>query len=413
MKRRVVITGLAAISPVGTGLDKYWDSLVNGRSGIGPITSFSCGDFPVRIAAEVKDFEPGQFIEKREVRRMARFTQFALAAAKMAVEDARLDLSQINKERTGVILGTGIGGIETMEDTCRVLHEKGPNRVSPFFVPMMIGNIASGQVAISLGVTGPNYVVVTACASGTNAIGEAFKLIQRGGADIVISGGTEASVTPLALAGFCAMKALSTNNEEPVKASRPFDAQRDGFVMGEGAGLLILESLEHAQERGAQIYAEVLGYGATADAYHITAPAPDGIGAARAMQEAIRDAGLNPEDINYINAHGTSTELNDKYETMAIKKVFGSYAYKLAVSSTKSMTGHLLGAAGGIEAVATALAVKNDLVPPTINLEHPDPECDLDYVPNIARSLQVNYALSNSLGFGGHNASILLGKYRN
>ncbi|MGB3972670.1 MAG: beta-ketoacyl-ACP synthase II [Peptococcia bacterium] len=412
MKNRVVITGLAAISPVGTGVEKFWQALISGQSGIGPITRFPCENFPVRIAGEVKDFEPTQYLDKKEARRMARFTQFAAAAALMAVEDAQLELEQVDKNKVGVILGSGIGGIDLMEETTLVLHEKGPNRVSPFFVPMMIGNMASGQVAISLGAKGPNTTVVTACASGTHAIGDAFRLIQRGDADIVISGGSEAAVTPLALAGFSSMKALSTNNEEPTKASRPFDAKRNGFVMGEGCGIVVLESLESAQKRGAKIYAEMLGYGATADAHHITAPAPGGEGAARAMALAIQDAGIKPEELDYINAHGTSTEMNDKYETMAIKSVMGPNPTKLAISSTKSMTGHLLGAAGGIEAVATALAIANDLVPPTINLENPDPECDLDYVPNKARQMTVNYALSNSLGFGGHNASILLGKFK-
>lgn len=412
MGKRIVITGLAAISPVGTGIDKFWDSLVNGRSGIGQVTRFPVDQYPTKIAGEVKDFDPALYIDKKEAKRMDRFTQYAVAGAKMAAEDAGMDPLRLAKDRVGVILGSGIGGIETMEESCRVLFEKGPGRISPFFVPMMISNMAAGQAAIALGVTGPNITVVTACASGTNAIGDAFKLIQRGAAEVVITGGTEASVTPLALAGFCSMKALSTNNEEPEKASRPFDAKRDGFVMGEGAGILVLEDLEHAQKRGARIYAEVLGYGATADAYHITAPAPDGKGAAGAMREAINDAGLKPEDVDYINAHGTSTDLNDKYETMAIKAVFGEHAPKLAISSTKSMTGHLLGAAGGIELVATALTVVNDLVPPTINLEHPDPECDLDYVPNKARRMQVDYALSNSFGFGGHNATLLIGKYK-
>lgn len=344
---------------------------------------------------------------------MDRFTQFAVAGAKMALEDANLAVEEVDKKRMGIVLGSGIGGIDTMEETFNVLTEKGPGRVSPFFVPMMISNMAAGQVAITIGAKGPSITVVTACASGTNAVGDAFKLIQRGGADIVISGGTEAPLTPLALAGFCAMKALSTNNEEPAKACRPFDAKRDGFVMGEGAGILVCESLRHAKQRGARIYAEILGYGTTSDAYHITAPAPGGEGAAEAMAIAISDAGLKPEQIDYINAHGTSTELNDRYETMAIKSVFGEHAYKLAVSSTKSMTGHLLGAAGGIELVALAMTIANDVIPPTINYENPDPECDLDYVPNQAKRRQVNYGLSNSLGFGGHNATVLLGKYRN
>lgn len=412
MKKRVVITGLAAISPVGTGLDNFWEALVNGQSGIGPITRFDIENFPTKIAGEVKDFDPTQFLEKKEARRMARFTQFAVAAAQMAVEDAKLDLEQLDCDKIGVVLGSGVGGIDLMEETSIVLHEKGPNRVSPFFVPMMIGNMASGQVAINLGFKGPNTTVVTACSSGTHAIGDAFRLIQRGDADIIISGGTEAAITPLALAGFNSMKALSTNNAEPTKASRPFDAMRDGFVMGEGCGIVVLESLESAQKRGAKIYAEMLGYGATADAHHITAPAPEGEGAARSMKIALEDAGIRPEDLDYINAHGTSTEMNDKYETMAIKSIFGSNPEKLAISSTKSMTGHLLGAAGGIEAVVIALAITNDLIPPTINLENADPECDLDYVPNKAREMTVNYAMSNSLGFGGHNASIIMGKFK-
>ncbi|MBZ4653839.1 MAG: 3-oxoacyl-[acyl-carrier-protein] synthase [Peptococcaceae bacterium] len=412
MTRRVVITGLAAISPLGTGVEKFWQGLLEGKSGIDLVTRFDVTEFPTKIAGEVKDFDPGLYMDKKEAKRMDRFTQFAVAGAKVALEDAKMDLEGLDKEKVGVILGSGIGGMETLEEQARILREKGPGRVSPFFVPMMIGNMAAGQVAIALGVTGPNITVVTACASATNAIGDAFKLIQRGGAEVVITGGTEASITPLAFAGFCSMKAMSTHNDEPQKASRPFDANRDGFVMGEGSGILILESLEHAQKRGARIYAEVLGYGTTADAHHITAPAPGGAGAAKAMAEAIRDAGIKPEDIDYINAHGTSTDLNDKYETMAIKQVFGEHAYKLAISSTKSMTGHLLGAAGGIEMVATALAVHNDIVPPTINYETPDPECDLDYVPNQARKMTVDYALSNSLGFGGHNATVVIGKFK-
>lgn len=412
MSKRVVITGLAAISPVGIGKEVFWQKLITGQSGITKITRFDVSDYPAQIAGEVKDFDPSLYMDKKETRRMDRFTQFAIAASQMAVADAGFNEENLPKNRTGVIIGSGIGGIETFEDSARVLHEKGPNRVSPFFVPMMIGNMAPGQVAINLGVTGPNATVVTACASGTTAIGDSFRRIQSGEADVIIAGGTEASITPLALAGFCALKALSTRNEEPQKASCPFDARRDGFVMGEGAGIVVLESLESAQKRGAHIYAEVLGFGATADAHHITAPAPGGVGAAAAMREAIASAGLKPEDIDYINAHGTSTDLNDKYETMAIKEVFKEHAKKLAISSTKSMTGHLLGAAGGIETVATALAVENDLIPPTINYKVPDPECDLDYVPNVARKKTINYALSNSFGFGGQNASVLIGKYK-
>ncbi|MCR4442352.1 MAG: beta-ketoacyl-ACP synthase II [Peptococcaceae bacterium] len=411
MKRRVVITGMSAISPVGTGLELFWERITAGQSGIVKISRFETTGYSTQIAGEVNDFDPSIYIDKKEARRMDRFAQFAVAGARMALADAGIKPEELEKERTGVIMGSGIGGIETLEETARVLHEKGPSRVSPFFVPMMIGNMAAGQVAINLGATGPNITVVTACASGTNAIGDAFKLIQRGAAELVITGGTEASITPLALAGFCAMKALSTHNDEPQKASRPFDAERDGFVMGEGAGILVLESLEHAQARGARIYAEVLGYGATADAYHITAPAPGGEGMSRSMSEALKDAGLRPEDIDYINAHGTSTDLNDKFETMAIKNVFGGHASKLAISSIKSMTGHLLGAAGGIEMVATVLSVYKDLVPPTINYENPDPDCDLDYVPNKARKMTVHCALSNSFGFGGQNATVVVGKY--
>jgi 3-oxoacyl-[acyl-carrier-protein] synthase II len=412
MSIRVVVTGMGVISPLGNGLEQFWQGLLQGKSGIGPITRFNAKEFPTRIAGEVKDFDPSIYMDKKEAKRMDRFAQYAVAGARMALEDAGIDQDKLDKDRVGVVLGTGIGGMETLEDTARVLHEKGPGRISPFFVPMMIGNMAAGQIAIILGVKGPNITVVTACASATNAIGDAFKLIQRGGAELVITGGTEASIIPLAVAGFNSMKALSTRNEEPEKASRPFDKERDGFVMGEGAGILILEKLEHAKKRGARIYAEMLGYGATADAYHITAPAPGGVGAAKAMKEAIRDAGLRPEEINYINAHGTSTDINDKYETMAIKEVFGEHSYKLAISSTKSMTGHLLGAAGGIEALAVALAIKDRIVPPTINLNNPDPECDLDYVPHKARKMNIDYALSNSLGFGGHNATLLLGKFK-
>ncbi|KYH32484.1 beta-ketoacyl-ACP synthase II [Neomoorella mulderi] len=410
MQKRVVITGLGAISPVGTGKDKFWQALVAGQPGIGPITRFDAGEMAVRFAGEVKDFDPGAFFDRKEARRMDRFTQYAVAAARMAVEDAKLDLEKEDRDRVGVIFATGIGGMETFEEQTRVLLEKGPNRVSPFFVPMMIANMAAGQISINLGARGVNFTVVNACASGANAIGEAFRTLQRGDADVIITGGSEASVTPLTVAGFAAMKALSTRNEEPAKASRPFDRGRDGFVLGEGAGVMVLETLEHAAARGARIYAEVAGYGCTADAYHITAPAPDGAAASRAMALALQDAGLQPGDIDYINAHGTSTELNDRQETLAIKKVFGDHAYRLAVSSTKSMTGHLLGAAGAIELVATALAVHAGVLPPTINYEEPDPDCDLDYVPNVARERQVRAAISNSFGFGGHNVAVVLRK---
>ncbi|HHU32261.1 MAG: beta-ketoacyl-ACP synthase II [Zhaonellaceae bacterium] len=411
MSRRVVITGIGIISPIGIGKNEFWHNLTNGVSGIGPVTRFDSDGFATRIAAEVKSFQPEEYLDKKEAKRMDRFTQFAVAAAKMAVEDAGLDLGATDKERAGVVFGTGIGGTHTFEEQYSNLKEKGPNRVSPFFIPMMIGNMAAGQIAINLGFSGPNYTIVNACASSTNSIGEAFKLIQRGDADILITGGSEAAVTPMSFAGFCSMKAMSTRNDEPEKASRPFDLERDGFVLGEGAGVLVLESLEHATKRGAYIYAELSGYGCTDDAHHITAPAPEGVGAAKAMELAIKDAGLNIEDISYINAHGTSTQLNDKYETAAIKAVFGEQAKKVAISSTKSMTGHLLGAAGAIEAIATTLAITNSLVPPTVNYTNPDPECDLDYVPNKARTMEIKAALSNSLGFGGHNATILIKRF--
>ena len=411
MNRRVVVTGLGVITPIGIGKEDFFHSLKNGISGVDYITRFDTELFDTKIAAEVKDFDPTDYIDKKEARRMDRFTQYAVAASKMAVKDGNLDTDTIDQNRFGVCIGCGIGGMETMENQCSVLREKGPGRVSPFFVPMMISNIASGNISIALNAKGPNTTVVTACASATNAIGEAFKIIQRGDADIMISGGTEAAITPMALAGFSAMKALSTRNDDPKSASRPFDKERDGFVMGEGAGILILEELESAKKRGAVIYAEVVGYGTTADAYHITAPSPDGVGAYRSMQMAIEDAGINKYDIDYINAHGTSTGLNDKLETLAIKSLFMEHAKNVAISSTKSMTGHLLGAAGAIEAVACIMAINESIIPPTINYSNRDEECDLDYVPNIARKKDVKYALSNSLGFGGHNATIILRKY--
>ncbi|QXM05891.1 beta-ketoacyl-ACP synthase II [Crassaminicella indica] len=411
MKRRVVVTGIGAITPIGIGKESFFQALKEGKSGIGKITKFDAKDFPAQIAGEVKDFEPTDYIDKKEAKRMDRFTQFAVAAAKLAVDDSQIDLDKINQHRFGVILGSGIGGIETFEKEYQKLFNKGPKRVSPFFIPMMITNIGAGQVSMAFGAKGPNSTTVTACASSTNAIGDAFKIIQRGDADIMLTGGTEASITPLAVAGFCTMKALSTRNDDPTKASRPFDKDRDGFVMGEGAGMLIIEELEHALARGAHIYAEMVGYGMSADAYHITAPAPEGEGAARAMKNAIDDAQIKPEDIDYINAHGTSTPLNDKNETMGIKTVFGEHAYKLSVSSTKSMTGHLLGGAGAVEAIACVLALTENFIPPTINYTTPDPECDLDYTPNEGRKKEVRYALSNSLGFGGHNATIILKRY--
>ena len=412
MKKRVVVTGMGAITPVGIGKDAYWQALIAGKSGIGPITRFDASEYSTQIAGEVNDFDPSLYIDKKEAKRMDRFTQFAVAASKMALEDSAIDLEKTDRTRVGTMIGAGIGGMDTLNDQFRTLFDKGPNRISPFFVPMMIGNMAAGQTSISFGLQGPCSCIVTACASGTNAIGDAFKIIERGDADVMLAGGTEAAISPIAMAGFCSMKAMSTRNDEPLKASRPFDKDRDGFVMGEGSGILVLESLEHALARGAKIYAEISGYGTNADAYHITAVAPGGVQAARCMEMAIKDAGIAPQDVDYINAHGTSTGLNDKNETLAIKSLFGDHAMKLAVSSTKSMTGHLLGAAGGIEAIASVLAITESMVPPTINYETPDEEMDLDYVPNTARQREVNVALSNSFGFGGHNATVLFRKYQ-
>lgn len=411
-KKRVAITGLGVISPIGIGKDSFFKSLKEGKSGVDKITKFDTEGLSTKIAAEVRDFNPIDFIDKKEAKRMDRYTQFAVAASKMAIDDASLDINALDQDRFGVCIGSGIGGLETLENQYNVMIEKGPGRVSPFFIPMMISNIGAGYISMTFNAKGPNMTVVTACASATNAIGEAYKIIQRNDADIMITGGTEASITPMAIAGFCSMKALSQRNEEPKKASRPFDKDRDGFVMGEGAGILILEDMEHAIKRGARIYGEIVGYGATADAYHITAPAPEGEGAYKAMKRAVEDAGIEPKEIDYINAHGTSTELNDKFETMAIKKLMGDYAYNVMVSSTKSMTGHLLGAAGGVEAIACIMVISEGIVPPTINYEAKDENCDSDYVPNNARKAVVNYAMSNSLGFGGHNASILLKKYK-
>jgi len=412
VKNRVVVTGLGLVTPVGIGKEAFWDSLKSGKSGIGKITRFDATGYSAQIAAELKDFNPQDYIEKKEAKRMDKFTQYGVAAAKMALQDAGLDITEENAEDVGVIVASGIGGIETLEEQHKVLLEKGPNRVSPFLIPMMIINMAGGQISIATGAKGPNSTIVTACASSTHAIGDAFKLLQRGDAKVVISGGTEAAITPLGVAGFCALKALSTRNDEPERASRPFDLERDGFVMGEGACMVILETLDHALARGAHIYAEVVGYGLTGDAYHITAPDPGGLGAARSMKMAIADAGLEVADIDYINAHGTSTNMNDKFETIAIKSVFGDYAYKTNVSSTKSMTGHLLGAAGAVEFAAITLAVQDNIIPPTINYENPDPDCDLNYTPNEAKAIEVQAAISNSLGFGGHNATILVKKYK-
>lgn len=411
MKKRVVITGLGCVTPVGTGKDDFWVNIKSGVSGIDKITRFDYTNYQTQIAGEVKDFTPEDYISKKELKKMDRFTQFAMVASKLAVADSELDLNNIDGNRMGTVIGTGIGGVETIEAQHKNLLEKGNRRVSPFFIPMMIGNMAAGQVAIEFGAKGPSTNICTACASGTNSVGDAFKIIQRGDADIMIAGGTEAAVAEFAVAGFCNMKAMSTNNDNPQKASRPFDKDRDGFVMGEGCGILILEELESAIKRNAKIYAEIVGYGMTSDAYHITTPAENGEGAARAMQVAINDAGIEPAQIDYINAHGTSTYYNDLYETMAIKSVFGENAKNVSISSTKSMTGHLLGASGAIEAIVCALAIKDNFVPPTINLENPGEGMDLDYTPNKGKERTINYALSNSLGFGGHNATIVLKKY--
>ncbi|GEC88185.1 MULTISPECIES: beta-ketoacyl-ACP synthase II [Brevibacillus] len=411
MKRRVVITGVGVVSPVGNDAQTFWNSLLEGKSGIDRVAAFDASDYPTQIAGEVKNFDPEQYMDKKDIRRTDRFVQFGLAAAKMAVEDAKLEITPENAERVGVYIGSGIGGLTTWEEQHSVLLEKGPRRVSPFFIPMLIANMASGAVSIQYGAKGPTSSAITACATGTNAIGDALRLIQFDHADVMIAGGAEATVRPMGFAGFCSAKAMSTRNDEPQKASRPFDQDRDGFVMGEGAGVLILEELEHAKKRGANIIAEVIGYGMSADAHHITSPSPGGEGAARCMASALKDAGVDPTEVQYINAHGTSTDQGDIAETQAIKSVFGEHAYKLAVSSTKSMTGHLLGATGGVEAIATAYALRDQILPPTINLENPDPECDLDYVPNHARKATVNVAVSNTFGFGGHNASIVLKRY--
>jgi 3-oxoacyl-[acyl-carrier-protein] synthase II len=411
-KRRVVVTGIGVISPIGTGKEKFFKSLKEGICGVDYITRFDTEGFDTKIAAEVKDFDPSGYFDRKECRRMDRFSQYAIAASKMAAEDSNINPESLDSSRFGVCIGSGIGGMETMEAQYDILKEKGPGRVSPFMIPMMISNIAAGNISIALNAKGPSITVVTACASATNAIGEAFKIIQRGDADIMVTGGTEASITPLSLAGFCSMKALSTRNDDPKAASRPFDKDRDGFVMGEGAGMLIIEELEHALKRGAVIYGEIAGYGATGDAYHITAPAPDADGAYRAMLMAVNDAGINACELEYINAHGTSTDLNDKLETLAIKRLLGKDAKRVAISSTKSMTGHLLGAAGAVEAIACLMAINEGVIPPTINYTTPDEECDLDYVPNKAVNRKVDWAMSNSLGFGGHNASIILKKYQ-
>jgi 3-oxoacyl-[acyl-carrier-protein] synthase II len=410
-RRRVVVTGLGALTPVGNTTEEFWDALRNGRSGIGPITKFDTTGYPTRIAGEVRGFDPLKFVDKKEARRLDPYLMYAVAGAVMAVEDSGLDVAKVDGTRFGVLVGSGIGGITTLLDTHKTLIAKGPDRVSPFFIPMLIINMASGLISMRFGARGPNSSVVTACATGNHAIGDATRIIQRGDADVMIAGGAEAIIVDLTFAGFCSMKAMSTRNDDPTRASRPFDAERDGFVCGEGAGLMVLESLEHARRRDARIYAEVIGYGMTGDAHHMTAPDPEGDGAARAMAAALGDAGLAPAAVQYINAHGTSTPYNDKYETLAIKRVFGDHARRLAVSSTKSMTGHLLGAAGGIEAIASVLALHHGVLPPTINYEKPDPDCDLDYVPNQARKQAIEVAMSNAFGFGGTNATLAFRRF--
>lgn len=411
MKRRVVVTGVGLITPLGTGVETCWPALCAGKSGVGRITRFDASEFSSQIAAEVKDFDPADYIEKKEIKKMDRFIQFGIAAARMAIEDAKLQITESIAERSGAYVGSGMGGLPAIEATHIKLLEGGAKKISPFFIPMTIINLVSGHIAMIFGAKGPNSSVVTACAAGTHAIGDAFKIIQRGDADVMITGGTESVICPLGIGGFCSMRALSARNDEPAKASRPFDAMRDGFVMGEGAGIIVLEELSFAEKRGAKIYAEIKGYGMTGDAYHITAPPPGGEGAARCLKMALNDAGLSPDEIDYINAHGTSTKFNDENETAAIKIVFGKRAHEIPVSSTKSMTGHLLGAAGGVEAIFSVLTIEKGIIPPTINYEYPDPECDLDYVPNKSRVTTVRVSISNSFGFGGTNACLIFKKY--
>ncbi|MCD6461061.1 beta-ketoacyl-ACP synthase II [bacterium] len=407
--RRVVITGMGLITPVGNTVDEFWASICEGKSGVGKITRFSVEKFSTKIAAEIKDFDPNGIISKKELRRMDDFVKYSMCASEQAVKDSGLEFDKMDPFATGVILGSGIGGLRIIEEQHEILMNRGPLRVSPFLIPMLITNMAAGSVSILHGVKGPNMCITTACASGTHAIGEAYRQILFGDVDVMITGGTESAITPLGLAGFCAIKALSIRNDAPEKASRPFDRERDGFIMGEGAGVLVLEEYEHAKKRGANIYAQLLGYGCTGDAYHMTAPSPDFQSAARCFSAAIKNSQINLDDVGYINAHGTSTQLNDKCETKAIKMVFGDYARELPISSTKSMTGHLLGAAGGVELIAAIKTIQTGIIHPTINYENPDPDCDLDYVPNTAREVKVKYALSNSLGFGGHNASLVVG----
>ncbi|KPL19508.1 MAG: 3-oxoacyl-ACP synthase [candidate division Zixibacteria bacterium SM23_81] len=411
MENRVVVTGMGALTPTGLTVQDYWQTLLKGQDGIGPVTYFDASDFTSQIVGELKGFEPSAYFNPKEARRFDPFVQYALAATTEAIADSGLDLDALDKSRAGVIVSSGIGGIATLEKQHSTLLNRGPGKISPFFIPMMISDMAPGQISIQYGFKGPNYTTVSACASAGHAIGDAYRILQRGDADVMIAGGTEATITPLALAGFCAMQALSTRNDEPHRASRPFDAQRDGFVMGEGAGILVLETLNHAQARGASIHGELVGCAYTADAYHITAPAPGGEGAARVMKLALEDAELNPQDVDYINAHGTSTPLNDKFETAAIKTVFGEHAHNVPISSTKSMIGHLLGAAAGVELIAALMSIRDEMIHPTVNYEHPDPECDLDYVPNESRKCPVRVAISNSFGFGGHNVTLVVRKF--
>ena len=411
-RKRVVVTGLGAITPIGNTLEEYWQGLLTGRNGIDLITLFDPSNHACRIAGEVKGFDPSDYLDRKEIKRMDRFAQFGVSASLQAIADAQFKINDLNAEQVGVIIGSGIGGIKVLEDQQTVYLNKGPSKCSPFMIPMMIANMAAGLTAIHTGAKGPNTCTVTACAAGSHAVGDAFRLIQGGYAQAMICGGAEAAVTPLSVAGFASARALSTRNDDPKKACRPFDRDRDGFVMGEGAGILLLEELDHALARGAKIYAEIVGYGMTCDAHHITSPSPGGEGASRAINLALKDAGITPDQVSYINAHGTSTPANDPTETSAIKTALGEHAKKVAVSSTKSMTGHLLGGSGGIEAVATAMAIASDRVPPTINLDNPDPECDLDYVPHQSRSLKVDVALSNSFGFGGHNVTLVFKKYQ-
>ncbi|WKZ68171.1 MAG: beta-ketoacyl-ACP synthase II [Melioribacteraceae bacterium] len=409
--RRVVITGLGVLTPIGNNVTEFWKALKAGVSGAGPITYFDASNFATQFACEVKGFDPEKYIDKKAAKRMDLFTQFALATAIMAMEDSELDLEKEDRERIGVVFGSGIGGMDTFENQTKAFFDGGPRKISPFFVPMMISDIAAGQISIRYGLKGPNYATTSACATSSHAIADAFFLIQRGSADLMVTGGSEAAITQMSIGGFNASRAISTWNDRPKEASRPFDKDRNGFVMGEGGGTILLEELEHAKARGAKIYAEIIGAGLTGDAFHVTAPPPEGEGAFRSMREALKDGGIKPEQVDYINAHGTSTPLNDENETAAIRNLFGEHAYKLAISSTKSMTGHLLGAAGAVEAVATVLAIKNSFVPPTINLDEPDPLCDLDYTPKVGKERNIDYAISNTFGFGGHNASLLFKKY--